>query len=697
MLASETDPTSDMNSIERRGRLAPQKLAWIYERMSLIRQFEERLKWLVETGVPAGAVHYYVGEEAVAVGVCAALEPADWISSTHRGHGHCIAKGVEVGGMMAELFGKATGTNRGKGGSMHITDITKRVLGVNPICGAGVAHAVGAGLSAKVRRTSEVAAAFFGDGAASIGTLHEAMNLAAIWKLPVIFVCENNGYAQATPVEYAVAVPDIANRAAAYAMPGVVVDGQDVFAVWEAAESAVRRARAGEGPSLIECKTYRYYGHHQGDDTLRYRTPAEEATARKNDCLQRFRQQMESNGLLSLAELDEIDARNRKLLDEAVEFAKVSPLPEPAELLTDVYVSTASAPQESASLVGVTRELNFGQAINEALRGEMARDPSIIVMGEDVAGAAGRAQLGLIDAWGGPLRATRGLIKQFGPERVIDTPISEMGFVGAAVGAAMSGLRPVVEIMFVDLIGVCFDQILNQAAKMHYMMGGKFELPLVIRTAYGTRGDKRSYGGGAAAHHSQTIYAILAHIPGLKVVVPSTAYNAKGLTIAAIRDNGPVIVLEHKFLGVQAKGLVPEGSYTVPIGKAEVVRRGDAVTLVGIGRMTHVCLEAAQQLREKGTEAEVIDLLTLAPLDEQTIFDSVCRTHRLVVVDEDNPVGSIGRDIAARVGEQCFDYLDAPIKVITAPNTPVPFAAVLESLYTPRAEQVVQGVHELIG
>jgi acetoin:2,6-dichlorophenolindophenol oxidoreductase subunit beta len=327
----------------------------------------------------------------------------------------------------------------------------------------------------------------------------------------------------------------------------------------------------------------------------------------------------------------------------------------------------------------------------------MARDPSIIVMGEDVAGAAGRAQLGLIDAWGGPLRATRGLIKQFGPRRVIDTPISEMGFVGAAVGAAMSGLRPVVEIMFVDLIGVCFDQILNQAAKMHYMMGGKFDLPLVIRTAYGTRGDKRSYGGGAAAHHSQTIYAILAHIPGLKVIVPSTAYNAKGLTIAAIRDNGPVIVLEHKFLGVQAKGLVPEASYTLPIGKAEVVRRGDAVTLVGIGRMTHVCLEAAQQLHGKGLEAEVIDLLTLAPLDEQTIFDSVCRTHRLVVVDEDNPVGSIGRDIAARVGEQCFDYLDAPIKVITAPNTPVPFAAVLESLYTPRAEQVVQGVQELIG
>lgn len=347
----------------------------------------------------------------------------------------------------------------------------------------------------------------------------------------------------------------------------------------------------------------------------------------------------------------------------------------------------------AATPVATTRELSFGQAINEALRQEMARDPSVIVLGEDVAGAAGRAHLGLIDAWGGPMRATRGLIQEFGPQRVIDTPIAEMGFVGAAIGAAMTGLRPVVEVMFADLIGVCYDQIINQAAKMHYMMGGKVNLPLVIRTAYGTRGDKRSYGGGAAAQHSQTLYAVLAHIPGLKVVVPSSAYNAKGLTIAAIRDNGPVVLLEHKFLGLSAKGNVPEESYTLEIGKAQIVRKGRDVTLCGIGRMTHVCLEAAATLQaEDGVEAEVIDVLTLAPLDESTIFESVKRTHRLVVADEDNPVCSMARDIAARVAENVFDYLDAPIRTITAPDVPVPFAAVLESLYTPRAEQIVAAV-----
>jgi pyruvate dehydrogenase E1 component beta subunit len=344
------------------------------------------------------------------------------------------------------------------------------------------------------------------------------------------------------------------------------------------------------------------------------------------------------------------------------------------------------------------RELSFGQAINEAIRQEMRRDPNIIVMGEDVAGAAGRAHLGFVDAWGGPLRATRGLITEFGPERILDTPIAEMGFLGAGVGAAMSGLRPIVEIMFVDLIGCCYDQIMNQAAKMHYMMGGQVDLPLVIRTAYGTRGgDKRTYGGGAGAQHSQTLYAVLAHIPGLKVVVPSTAYNAKGLTISAIRDNGPVIILEHKFLGLKAKGPVPEEAYTVPIGRAEIVRRGRDVTLCGIGRMTHICSEAADSLSVEGIDAEVVDVLTLSPLDEGTILESVSRTRRLVVVDEDTPVCSVARDIAARVADKGFDNLDAPIKTVTAPDTPVPFSAVLEAHYTPGPAQVISAVHELFG
>jgi pyruvate dehydrogenase E1 component beta subunit len=232
---------------------------------------------------------------------------------------------------------------------------------------------------------------------------------------------------------------------------------------------------------------------------------------------------------------------------------------------------------------------------------------------------------------------------------------------------------------------------------MHYMMGGQLAVPLVIRTTYGLRGDKRAYGGGAAAHHSQTLYSVLAHVPGLKVVVPSTAYNAKGLTIAAVRDNGPVVMLEHRFLGLQAKGHVPEDPYTVPIGRAEIVRPGSDITLCGIGRTTHICLDAAEQLAAEDVDAEVVDVLTLNPLDEGTILDSVQKTHRLVVVDEDTPVASVARDIAARAADQAFEYLDAPIKTVTSADAPVPFAAVLEACYAPRVEQVVETVRRLLG
>lgn len=326
-----------------RAQPSADRLRWMYQRMTLIRQFEERLKWLVETGAPVGPVHYYIGQEAVATGVCAALNDSDWISSTHRGHGHCIAKGASVAEMMAELFGKTTGTNRGKGGSMHMTDIRRGILGVNPIVGAGVAHALGAGLSARVRRTDQVAIAFFGEGAAGVGTLHECMNMASIWKLPVVFVCENNGYAQTTPFEYASSVRNVADRAAAYGMPGTTIDGQDVVAVWEAAEAAVRRARGGQGPSLLECRTYRYFGHHQSDDTRRYRTPEEEAAARERDCRQLFRARVQASGELATRELDEIDAQARLTIDAAVEFAKAGPLPEPADLLTDVYTTRSAS------------------------------------------------------------------------------------------------------------------------------------------------------------------------------------------------------------------------------------------------------------------------------------------------------------------------------------------------------------------
>ncbi len=342
--------------------------------------------------------------------------------------------------------------------------------------------------------------------------------------------------------------------------------------------------------------------------------------------------------------------------------------------------------------------LTFPEALNRAIRQEMRRDPSIVVIGEDVAGAAGREHLGFKDAWGGPTRSTKGLVTEFGSGRVLDTPIAEMGFVGAAVGAAMSGLRPIVDLGFIDLIGCCYDQLINQAAKMHYMMGGQVQIPMTVRMSYGARPpSSQTAGGGAAATHSQTLYSVLAHIPGLKCVAPTTAYNAKGFMISAIRDNNPVIVLEHRYLGLNARTPVPEEAYTLPFGKAEIVRQGSDLTLCGIGRMTYVCLDAAAALVAEGLEAEVIDVLSLAPLDEETILESVEKTQRLVVVDEDTPSCSLGRDIAARVADAGFDFLDAPIKTINSADTPVPYSAALESIYTPSPQQVVDAVHEMLG
>jgi pyruvate dehydrogenase E1 component alpha subunit len=313
-------------------------LRFVYERMALIRAFEERVRALMEAGTPFGVAHFYSGEEAVAVGVCAALRPDDWIASTHRGHGHCIAKGVDVGPMMAELYGKASGTNRGKGGSMHITDVRVGMLGVNPIVGGGIPHAVGAALSARVRKTGQVAVAFFGDGAANIGACHEAINLATVWRVPCVFVCENNGYAQSTPVEYATA-GEIWRRAAGYGIPGELVDGQDVLAVYAAASRAVQRARAGGGPSLIEARTYRYHGHSFGDDPARYRTPDEEHGARERDCIVRLRGALLAGDALTEDDLLAIDRDVEARIEAAVAFAQAAPLPDPDEVATEVYVT----------------------------------------------------------------------------------------------------------------------------------------------------------------------------------------------------------------------------------------------------------------------------------------------------------------------------------------------------------------------
>jgi 2-oxoisovalerate dehydrogenase E1 component len=652
--------------------LSKQALLDLYEAMQRIRKFEEGVSEQFAAGRIPGFVHLCIGQEGVAVGACASLNPDDYITSTHRGHGHLIAKGGDLDRMMAELYGKETGYCRGRGGSMHIVDVGLGILGANGIVGAGTQIAAGAGLSSKVRDSGQVVVCFFGDDATTEGMFHESMNLAALWDLPVIFMCENNLYGQFTPYAKHTRVPDVAEKARAYGVPGVIVDGNDVLAVRAATDEAATRARAGGGPTLIECKTYRWHGHMEGD-VYGYRTEAEIEEWKEKCPIGRFRSRLIAEGVAGQEEFDGIDERVDAAVRAAIEFAEGSNDPDPSTATENVYA--VESPSGAIPESDETDQLPMAMAIQQALQEEMERDESVVVLGEDVA----------IGVFG----VTAGLIAKFGESRVLDTPISENVIAGAAVGAAMTGLRPVAEIEFGDFLTCCMDPIINQMAKLRFMTGGQVRLPLVIRTNTGS-------GFSAGAQHSQSLEALLMHIPGLTIAVPSTPRDAKGLLRTAIRSDNPVLFFEHKGLYFNS-GAVPKGEYTIPFGTADVKRVGSDVTVVAIAAMVHKVLTVAERLAEEGISIEVIDPRTLVPLDRETIIASVKKTGRLVIAEEGCLTGGFGAEVAAIAAKEAFDHLDAPIERVAARDTPVPFAPHLEAIIIPGEERIEEAIRAAIG
>jgi len=653
--------------------LSGDALESLYTTMVRIRRFDEKTTELFSAGLVKGTAHSYVGEEAVAAGACANLREGDYIVGTHRGHGHCIAKGARVDRMMAELMGRADGYCRGLGGSMHIAALDLNILGCNGIVAAGLPIGTGAALAAKLRKTDNVVVAFFGDGGANQGVVHEALNLAAVWKLPAIYLCENNQYALSTATGRTTAGDSIAARAAAYGIPGVRVDGNDVLAVYETVRTAVARARRGEGPTLIEAVTYRWGGHSMRANLPEYRTKEEEREWMERDPIARLGSHLVDGKRATPVRLKELEESVELELDRAVEFAKSSPEPTVELMEASVYAPHAEV-SEPATRAG--RELTMAEALNEALQSEMQRDERVFVMGEDV---------GLI---GGIFGVTRGLRERFGEDRVRDTPISEATFVGAGVGAAIAGLRPVVEIQIFDFVALTMDQLVNQAAKFRYMLGGRPTVPLVIRGPQ---------GGGIrlAAQHSQSLEAWFAHVPGLVVVAPATPYDAKGLLVSAIRDDNPVIFLEHKAL-YATKGAVPEAPYAIPLGKADVKRAGTDVTLVATQAMVSRALAAAGDLEKDGVSVEVIDPRTLVPLDEATILASVARTGRLVIAHEAVKRGGWGAELAALVAERVLDVLDAPIVRVAARNVPMPYNDSLERATIPSQQDIAAALRGVV-
>jgi 2-oxoisovalerate dehydrogenase E1 component len=661
-----------------------------------------------------GATHLSLGQEAVAVGAISAIRPDDYITSTHRGHGHSIVKtalslmaknddeldklleearaftfegatlrdkilNLHLFRTMAELFGKEEGYCHGRGGGMHIADFNSGHLGANAIVGGSYAIAVGAALGSKLRKDGRIVLCLMGDGATNNGICHEAYNFATMKQfrdgVPIIFLIENNQYGMTGQQEGEVTgVKYLAQRAAGYNeenMNAEVVDGMNILAVRDAVLRASKLCRNGRGPVVIECETYRWMGHSLSDSCAAYRSKEEEEAWKSRDPVKSFSRELIETGILQEEEVGILIQETRLQMEKIASLAARATDPDPASVYDGLFSHTSSVtvepPWNQVSILSSPRKIRrdgegrimMRHAIAEALTEEMMRDKRVVLYGEDVAD------------YGGAFQATSGIFNTFGRERVFNTPISEACIAGSAVGLGMVGMRPVVEIMYIDFVPLALDQIGNQAAKNRYMFGGKAKIPIVIRTTIGG-------GKGYAGQHSQSLEATVTQFPGLKVVAPSNAYDAKGLLKSAIRDDNPVIFIEHQHLYTE-KETVPEEEFLIPIGPARIAREGCDITIVAYSLMVKKAFEAAELALRDGISVEIIDARTLVPLDEDSICHSVEKTGRALCVCQAPRTGCFAEHIAYRIQERCFGALKSPVRILAAHDIPPPMAATLEN------------------
>jgi len=650
-------------------QLSKEKLKTLYRNILKPRMVEEKMLVLLRQG-RISKWFAGIGQEAIAVGVTSALESDEYIFTMHRNLGVFTTREVPLERLFCQWQGKLPGFTKGRDRSFHFGAPAFNIVGMISHLGPQLSFAGGVGLAHKLAGEGKVAVAFTGDGGTSEGDFHEALNVAAVWKLPVIFVIENNGYGLSTPVSEQYACEDLADRAAGYGMEGHIVDGNNVLDVYNKMQELTASMRDEPRPVLLECKTFRMRGHEEASGTKYVPKELMDHWATK-DPVENFEKYLLGEGIITNEEVEQLRKDIKKEIEDCLKIAYDTPEVK-ADLTTelaDTYAPHNSITKKPKS--NNTTEKRFVDAISDGLRQAMYKYDNLVLMGQDIA------------EYGGVFKITDGFVDEFGRQRVRNTPLCESAIIGIALGLSLKGYKAMMEMQFADFVTCGFNQLVNNAAKLHYRWGQNVDL--VVRMPTGG-------GVGAGPFHSQSNEAWFFHTPGLKIVYPSNPYDAKGLLLASFEDPNPVMFFEHKALYRSMAAEIPDDYYTVEIGKAAIAREGDEATIITYGNAVHWAKAAAEQL---GANIEVVDLRTLLPLDYETISASVQKTNRVLLLHEDTMIGGIGGELSAYIAEHLFEHLDAPIKRVASLDTPFPFAADLERQFMPQ-ERLITALEELL-
>lgn len=640
--------------------LTNDQLVSFYRQLLWPRMIEEKMLVLLRQG-RISKWFSGIGQEAIAVGAALALEKDEWIMPMHRNLGVFTTRNMPLHRLFMQWQGAKEGYSKARERSFHFGSREHHICGMISHLGPQMAIADGVALAYKLRKENKVSLAFTGDGATSEGDFHEALNVAAVWELPVIFLIENNGYGLSTPVNEQYRCESLVDKARGYGMEGIQIDGNNLLTVYDTIRGVRDYCIREQKPYLIECMTFRMRGHEEASGT-KYVPQELFRIWEEKDPIRNYEAWLQETGILTESAVQQIREEFRALIESelAIGFNTPKVVPDTEEELRDVYAPAPLVPETAISDTG--RELRFVEAIKEGLQQSMEKHPNLILMGQDIA------------EYGGAFKVTEGFVQQFGKARVRNTPLCESAIVGTALGLSLEGYKSMMEMQFADFVTVGFNQIINNLAKIHYRWGQNADV--VIRMPTGG-------GVGAGPFHSQSNEAWFTHTPGLKVVYPSTPADAKGLLIAAINDPNPVMLFEHKALYRSVSGPVSESYFEIPIGKARTVRRGTDFSIITYGSGVHWAQQYAEAHPELSTE--ILDLRTLLPLDYDAIAETVRRTGRVLVLHEDTLTGGIGGEIAAWIGEHCFTWLDAPVMRCASLDTPVPFSVELEQNFLAKA------------